>query len=209
MGINLNESDKQKAPDGIIPVGTILPVKFDVRGRKETKEPGGEYLDIEFTVVGGEYERRKIWENWMCTSSGTDGHNQAVEITGQRARAAWESAFGIDPDDDSDDAVNARMIDDWEDLDGITALIKVGIEKNKDPQYPDRNKISYFLTPSHDDYHEAINEDLFEPADVSNRAKPVKKGAAPKATGKAPAKVAGVAPAAKAAGAAPKWGGKK
>lgn len=210
MAIDLNNQEKQRAPDGLIPAGSIVPVKFNIRERKETKEPGGEYLDIEFTIVSGEFETRKIWENWMCTSSGTEGHTKAVEITGQRARAAWESAFGIDPDDDSEAAISARMIDDWEDLDGIIALVKTGIEKNRDPNYPDKSKISYFLTPSHDEYHEAINEELFEPVDIANR---VKRGAKPsqKAAGKAPAssKATGVAPSgAKAAGAAPKWGKK-
>jgi hypothetical protein len=184
MAINTNTAEKQKEMGALIPNGTIAPVILNIRGRKMTKADDAEMLDCEFTITEGEYEKRKVWENMMITSNGSDGHNTAVDITMSRVRGLLESAYGIDPEDDSDAAIAAREIEDWEDLDQMEALAKIGIEKGKEG-YKDKNKILVFITPDMDEYEESG----FQPV------KPGKKKPASKA--KTAAKPAGKAGASK------------
>ena len=47
---------------------------------KRSANGGSEGLDCEFTVVDGEYAKRKIWQ-FMILSGTTDGHAKAAEIT--------------------------------------------------------------------------------------------------------------------------------
>jgi len=190
MGINLNTAPEQKVMGGVIPSGTICSVLINVRGRKDTKAKDGEMLDLEFTVLEGEYEKWRIWEMMMIKGNGSEGHNQALDITMSRVRAIIESAKGIDPSDDSKEAMAARDIDDWEDIDGLNVLIRVGIEKGVDP-YPDKNKVLTFITPDMDDY------DGFEPEQPAKRTAAKGKAAPAAAKGKAKAE---------AGTKKPKWG---
>lgn len=173
MGLNFNEADRQREFD-LIPDGTIAPVILNLRGRKETKKQDGEMLDCEWTITAGEFDKKKIWELMMISGNGSEGHVTAIDITMSRVRAMLESAYGIDPEDDSEEAIEARTIDDWEDLDQIEVLVKIGIEKGKDG-YKDKNRILAFVTPDSDDY------EGFEPATPGAKKKPAaKKGAAAK-----------------------------
>lgn len=186
MGIDTNSAPKQKVMGDLIPANTIVPAVAVLRGRKETKAKDGEMLDFEYTISGGEFEKRKIWDLMMISGNGSDGHNEAVDITMSRVRAMLESAFNINPDDDSDEAMEGRRIEDWEELDGLEVLIKVGIEKSKDPQYPDKNRILAFITPDMDGYED------YELDNKRGRKKPAGKAPAKggaKGGAKTPAKV--------------------
>lgn len=142
MAISFNDAAPQQSGDfGFIPDGTIAPVRLTVRGEKATKAGDARMLDCEFVVTAGPFARRKVWSNMMITSNGSDGHNKAVSITMSSVRAILESAYGIADDDKSPEAMQARTINDWADLDGLEFLAKFGIEKSKDPQYPDKNAV--------------------------------------------------------------------
>jgi hypothetical protein len=186
MSINLNGAEPQREMGVLIPSGTIAPAIISVRGRKDTNAGDGVMLDCEITISDGEFDKRKLWDMMMIEGNGGEGHTKAVEITMSRVRAIVESAYGIEPEDASDEAVAARDLDDWEDIDGLEVLVKIGIEKDKTGQYPDKNKIVAFITADSDDY------EGFVPASPGGKkAAPAKKVVAKKAPAKkAPAKAA-------------------
>lgn len=153
MSINLNNVQPQASNDfELIPDGTIAPVRMSVRGEKLTKAGDARMLDVEFVVTAGSHARRKIWANMMITSNGSTGHDTAVNITMGRVRAFVESAYGLTATDDSPEAMAARELSDWSDLDGLEFVAKIGIEKSKDPQYSDKNAIVGAIGPGSDDY---------------------------------------------------------
>jgi hypothetical protein len=62
-----------------------------------------------------------------------------------------ESAKGISSKDTSALATNMRKVS-LRELDGIIALVKVGIESDKSGKYSDKNKVQYALTADHKEY---------------------------------------------------------
>jgi hypothetical protein len=153
MAIDTNTAQKQKGFD-LIPNGTIASVVLNLRGLKDTKNADGQMLDCEYTVSSGEFSTRKIWELSMIKGNGTDGHTTAVEIAMSRLRAFLESAFGIESQDESEEARASRIIEEWTDIDGLEVLVKIGIEKSKDGQYPDKNRIAAFVGPDAKEWDE-------------------------------------------------------
>ena len=176
MPISFNEAAPQKTSGefDLIPDGTIAPVRLTVRGEKSTKANDARMLDCEFVVTAGSFAKRKVWLNMMISSNGSDGHDKAVQITMSKVRAMLESAYGVAEDDKSPDAMAARIINDWPDLDGLEFVAKFGVEKSKDTKYPDKNTLSA-VSPKSADYNG------FKPAKPKG-AKPA--GAAPAAGGR-------------------------
>lgn len=153
---DFNNADKQAAFE-LIPHGEIVPVVFTIR-------PGGSddggwlkqsqnnadmfMLDTESTVIEGEYAKRKIWQFMIV-----EGSEKAAPISRKTLRAIIEASKGINPDDMSNEAINARRISGWGDFNGLAFLIKVGIEKaKKDSTYSDKNKILVVITPDMPEY---------------------------------------------------------
>lgn len=179
MAISFNDAQPQQSGDfDLIPADTIAPVRLNLRGEKATKAGDARMLDCEFIVTAGPYAKRKVWTNMMITSNGSEGHNKAVSITMSAVRAMLESAYGVGEDDKSPDAMQARTINDWTDLNGLEFLAKFGIEKSKDPQYPDKNTVKAVGT-KHADYA------AFKPAKPKSTSKPVG-AAAPVSNGARP-----------------------
>lgn len=152
MSLNFNDADPQRSGGDLIPDNTIAPVRLSMRGEKSTNAGDARMLDCEFVVLEGPHAKRKFWGMMMITSNGSDGHNQAVNITRSRVRAMLESAYGIDPTDESDVALSARTIEDWADLDGLEFVAKIGVQKSKNPQYSDKNELKAAVTIDSSDY---------------------------------------------------------
>lgn len=164
---DFNNAEPQRAMGELIPENTIVLVVAKVRpggegpdGWLKGSATGAQMLDMEFTIDGGEFDRRKVWENWVVGGV-TDGHEKASAISRSRLRALLESARGINPSDDSASAMEGRCIESWGDLDGMTFCAKIGIEtgglkdKMAGPQsdrYADKNKLKAILTPADADY---------------------------------------------------------
>ena len=170
MAISFNDAQPSKPQTSgefeLIPDGTIVPVRLTVRGEKATKAGDARMLDCEFVVTAGPHAKRKIWTNMMITSNGSDGHDKAVGITMSKVRAMLESAYGIAEDDKTPDAMAARTISDWPDLDGLEFLAKIGVEKSKDPKYGDKNSVGA-VGVKHADYQH------FKPAKPKGAKAPV------------------------------------
>lgn len=166
---DFNEAEPQRAGGGsLIPDNTIALVVVKIRPGgtgpggylKHNNAGDAEMLDLEFTVDGGEFDRRKLWSNYI-TSGTTDGQKTAAGITRSRLRAMLESARGIMPSDTSPDAIAARRANGWGDFDGLVFCAKIGIEQGalKDkmagPQserWDDKNVIKAVITPDEPHY---------------------------------------------------------
>ena len=165
---DFNNAEPQRAMGELIPDGTVCLVVATLRPGGHG--PGGwlknnndgtcSMADFEFTIDGGEYDRRKFW-NMMVTEGSTEGQQKAANITRSKLRAMLESAFGVHPGDDSPDAIAKRQVSGWGAFDGLKFCAKVGIEKGglKDKtagpnseRYADKNVLKAALTIDESDY---------------------------------------------------------
>lgn len=137
---------------GLLPKGAIVPVHLTLRPGgsgdggwlKRNKDGTCMMLDCEFTVVEGEFARRKFW-TMLVVEGETDGQKEAASITGSLVRGILESARGVQPADESASAQDGRRISEWGDLDGMRFWAVVGVRKQQG--YDDKNNLAGALTP--------------------------------------------------------------
>lgn len=133
MSMDFNDAEPQGQGGSVIPKGTVAPVIINLRGIKSGKTDSRvQGLDIEYTVTAGPYARQKAWGWHGVAGNGSDGHNKMVSITRSYVRGILESAFGIDPADDTQEAMNNRRISDWQDLDGLEFVARFDVEEGTD-----------------------------------------------------------------------------
>lgn len=151
--LDLNEAEKQNGFGELIPDNAVVPVHMTVRPGgagddgwlKLNKDGNCVMIDCEFTVTEGQYARRKFW-TLLTVQGETDGQKKAADISRSRLRAALESARGISPADESEQACNGRRVSSYADFDGLRFLAVVGLEKGKDG-YKDKNVLKAIVTP--------------------------------------------------------------
>ncbi len=145
----------------LIPADTIAKVALAIRpgGESEggwltqSKQSDAQYLNCEFVVLEGPYDKRKFWGN-LTVSGGKvneDGSSIAGNITRATLRAILESARGIKPDDESDEAKRKRLVHGYGDFNGMEFLAKIGVEPARD-QYAAKNKLACAITPDKPEY---------------------------------------------------------
>jgi hypothetical protein len=71
-----------------------------------------------------------------------------------------ESAKNIMPNDSSETASNARKINSFAELNGLTCIVKIGIEKDKSGKFDYRNTIVCAVTPDKKEYEIFMNSTL-------------------------------------------------
>jgi hypothetical protein len=116
-------------------------------------------LDCEFTVVDGQYARRKFW-GLFTVEGETEGQQKAVEISRSNIRAILESARNVKPSDMSPEASAKRRINSWGDLDGLEFVGIIGVEEDKTGQYGDKNRLSAAVTPDRKEYKQSGKQTL-------------------------------------------------
>ena len=148
---DFNTAGEQRSFD-VIPDGTIVTLQMKIRpggagdgGWLKTASDGAsEGLDVEFTVVDGEFAKRKIWNRF--TLSGTkENHATAGDISRRTLRAILELARGINPSDKSEAAQTARKIAGWQDMEGIRFIARLGVLPPRDG-YKGKNSINEVIT---------------------------------------------------------------
>ncbi|WP_428546847.1 hypothetical protein [Profundibacter sp.] len=155
-----NDFNDAKSNINLIPKGTLAKVRLTIRpggfddpsqgwtGAYATRgSTGAVYLNGEFTVLEGQYARRKIFTLiGLYSPKGPDWGNMGRSFV----RGILNSARGISDKDMSPEAQAARRIGGFADLDGIefVARIDVGTDANGD----DKNEIRSAVTPDHKDY---------------------------------------------------------
>ncbi|PHQ98009.1 MAG: hypothetical protein COB39_09480 [Marinosulfonomonas sp.] len=155
-----NDFNDAKSNINLIPKGTLAKVRLTIRpggfddpsqgwtgGYATRGSTGAVYLNGEFTVLEGQYARRKIFTLiGLYSPKGPDWGNMGRSLV----RGLLNSARGISDKDMSPEAQAARRIGGFADLDGIefVARIDVGTDANGD----DKNEIRSAVTPDHKDY---------------------------------------------------------
>jgi hypothetical protein len=163
---------KQRSTD-LIPANTIATVAMHVRSGnagpggwlKRAKDGRSEALDVEFTVIDGEYARRKFW-GLLTLAGTTDGHGQVAETNRALLCAILESARNIKPKDMSEAAQQARHVETYGDFDGICFIAKIGVKKGEPKpdgsgNYPDKNVLLEAITPDHKQWHSVEQQPPF------------------------------------------------
>jgi hypothetical protein len=166
---DFSDADEHVDRTGLIPAGTLVKVILKIKpggyndeGKGWTgdyatrsESTGSVYLAPEYTVIGGNYAKRKIWKSLigLYSSKGETWGNSGRSFV----RAMLESARGIDPKDNSEKAMSARRIKGFGDLNGLEFIAKVGIEKGNDG-YEDSNKIETVIPVTHKDYRALMEE---------------------------------------------------
>lgn len=150
---------------GLIEAGTPAMVVMTLRPGghgegnwlKASKDGSCLMLDAEFVIDGGPHNKRKFWGLFVVEGE-TDGQKTAADISRGRLRGILESARGITPSDESADAMAARRIAGWGDLDGLRFPCRIGIEKGKakndgsGESYADKNVLDAAITPDDPEY---------------------------------------------------------
>lgn len=184
--MNFSDAEEQTGGD-VIPHKTLAKVHMKIRpggyndeakgwtGGYATRndEKGSIYLDCEFTVMGGKYNKRKVWSLVGLHSP----KGPKWEAMGRSfIRAALESARGIKPQDTSEQAMKARQVSGFADLDGLEFVVQIDVEPGEG-DYGDKNKINNVIPVTHKDYA-ALMSGQGEVATPSNSASAPQKAAA-------------------------------
>lgn len=160
--MDLNSAAPQQS-FGLIPKGTIAKVRMMIKaggyndpaqgwtGGYATRNPasGAVYLDCEFVVTEGEYAKQRVWSLIGLHSPKGQKWN---DIGRSFIRAILNSARGFAEGDDSPQAVAARHISSFAELDGIEFIARIDVEKNKETE-EERNVIKIAILKGHKDYY--------------------------------------------------------
>jgi hypothetical protein len=166
---NLNSADRQREQT-LIPAGVY---RLRTKVRPGNAGPGSVLrlakngrtlmLDLELTVVGGESAGAKLWdlitvaaeppefEDANAAEREQTERQTAVRIGRAKLRAILESAYAIDPDDDSEAAQEKRRFEDFLEFDALEFWAQVEI-KNGTNGYKDKNVLYFVVTPNLPDW---------------------------------------------------------
>lgn len=182
---NFNDAEEQTSGD-LIPKNTLVKVHMKVRPggyddpsqgwtggiATRSESSGAVYLDCEFTVIGGKFNKRKVWSLVGLYSSKGPKWGQMGRTF---VRAALESARGIKSADASDTAMKARQISGLSDLNGLEFIAKVDVQEGQDG-YDDKNAIQNVIPVTHKEYAALMSGEA-GPAQTQQSAPPPNAGA--------------------------------
>jgi hypothetical protein len=149
---DFNNADPQRDFD-IIPEGTIALMQIKVKPGNvgddgwltPSKDGNSEGLDLELTIVEGNFAKRKLFTRFTLDGK-TDGHAEARRISLSIIRAILESARGVMPDDKSEAAKAARRLSHYGELNGLRFIGRISVEPAKNG-YKAKNTLDLVLTP--------------------------------------------------------------
>ena len=101
---------------------------------KDTRAGTGKYFNVEFNIIGGQYDGRKIWEAFNVINQNAT----TVEIALKQIKQ-WLIAAGQDA---SGELTSTRILN----LEGSTCMAIVGIKTDKTGQYAPSNNIKRFIS---------------------------------------------------------------
>jgi len=155
-----NDFNDAQSNANVIPKGTLAKVRLTIRpggfddpaqgwtgGYAKRGNTGAVYLDAEYTVLDGQYAKRKIWS--MIGLYSPNGPNWA-NMGRSLIRGILNSSRGLSDKDKSPEAQARRRINGFADLDGLefVARIDVGTDTNGD----EKNEIRNAVTIDHKEY---------------------------------------------------------
>jgi hypothetical protein len=155
-----NDFNDAQQNANLIPKGTVARVRLTIRpggfndpaqgwtgGYAKRGTTGSVYLDAEYTVLEGQYARRKVWSMiGLYSAKGPEWGNMGRSLV----RGILNSARGLSDKDNSPEAQNARRISGFADLDGIEFVARIDV--GKDSNGEDKNDIRQVVTRDHKEY---------------------------------------------------------
>jgi hypothetical protein len=147
----------------LMPAGTIAKAIMNIKSGGFSEDPyltksmhsGALYLHVEFVIVGGPFSRRKIFQNIGIAGIVKEGDTDVFGVRGRSLlRGIIESARKISPKDTSSKAQEARKINGFAELNGITCVVKIGVSRDKSGQYDDKNMVLAAITPDKKEYQQ-------------------------------------------------------
>ena len=125
---------------------------------KASQTTSAKWLEVEYTIIGGQFDKRKFWTNHFFDGDAKDdsGVSKSKKIGLQWLKAVVESHNNISAMDASPEAQAVRQIDMQKggvaSINGMNVCVKIGIEKSNDPQYSDKNRCKVILTQGMEGY---------------------------------------------------------
>ena len=155
-----NDYNDARQNPNLIPKGALAKLRLTIRpggfddasqgwhgGYATRGTTGAVYLNCEFTVLEGQYAKRKIFSMiGLFSPKGPDWANMGRSLI----RGMLNSARGISDKDISPNAQAARRITSFADLDGVEFVGKIDV--GTDTNGEDKNEVRMALTPDHRDY---------------------------------------------------------
>lgn len=160
--IDLNNAEEQREGTGskAAPPDSIVMVQLIIRQPKSGSEgsmpmltraqSGLERLDCEFVISGGAYAGAKWFDRLSVGNAHTEGQKKAVDIAMRTIRAMVEASRNISPKDASPQAAQGRVLQSWEELNGIyfPAMVDAVVsDANSKGQRFVNNKLKRVITP--------------------------------------------------------------
>ena len=159
-------SDFELIPEGTIarafitirPHAVVIPELSNTPLFKDTPSSSAKWLDVEYTIIGGQFDKRKFWTNHFFDGDAKDdnGVSKSKKIGLQWLKAVVESHNNISAMDASPEAQAVRQIDMQKggiaSINGMNVCVKIGIEKSNNPQYSDQNKCRVVMTQGMEGY---------------------------------------------------------
>lgn len=164
----LNFADAEPQNEyGVIPHNTLAKVKMFIKAGGHDDAPkgwtgglasrnsntGSVALNVEFTIVDGQYAGRKVWSYIGLYSPSSEKY---AKMGKSFFKAILESANRVDPQDKSAAANRLREIDKLSDLNGVEFVAKIEVEN--DNQGKERNKIRFAITKGHKEYESLMGK---------------------------------------------------
>lgn len=141
--MNFGTPVQERSQGDLIPKDTLLWVRAEVRGIKNSKQTNGRFVDIELTIAENQpYAGRKLWDTIMDPYDNLNSVEARDMGTG-KIRRILEGVFGARPDNP-----NSYQLPSYEALGGQHLIpVCVGIQKARpDSGYDDKNTVEY-LSP--------------------------------------------------------------
>lgn len=146
--MQFNQQSSAVGNTSLIPNGTLAWLLVKVREFKVSSSTGSRYADLELTVVGGPYERRKVFTK--IGDPEWDGNSEDYKKMGYSAVSRMIEAAGLVKHDDPNSyaKVNGAKFDQLMGmLDGKLVAAKIRVQPEKDG-YPEKNEIADWLSPN-------------------------------------------------------------
>ncbi|WP_196221327.1 hypothetical protein [Sansalvadorimonas verongulae] len=162
---DFNNAQVQQDYD-LIPKGTLAKVRLTLNpggydephmgwtgGWATQGDSGAVFLKAEYVVLTGPFAKRKVWSLiGLHSPKGPNWSNMGRSFV----RSLLCSARGIQQEDNSPQAVMARRLQNFGELDGMEFVARIDVEKDADDE--PTNVIKHVITPDHKQYQALMNE---------------------------------------------------
>ena len=112
---------------------------------KRSSKGDSEGFSVEYTVVGGPYDKRKLFAFHLLSGT-TTGHETAIGFTKSHLVAIFDAIHGLDPKDKSPQTEARRLAAQLINFNGATFLATLKIEKDPKGVYRDKNTIAEVIS---------------------------------------------------------------